>query len=312
MQVAAPSWQPTASLTALRARARLLQQLRQFFAQRDVLEVETPLLCQATVTDRFIQSMMVGGRYLQTSPEYAMKRLLAAGSGSIFQIAKSFRDEESGRIHNPEFTMLEWYRVGYCLSDLMDEISALLVAVLSCPPAQRMSYSAVFLAYCDLDPHTCATSDLVALASESVGRTDLDRDTALQAIFSMTIEPQLGHDRPMMIYDFPASQAALARVRPGVPACAERVEVFVQGLEMGNGFYELSDSAEQRQRFRSDQLYREAHQLPCPDMDERLLAALAHGLPDCAGMAIGVDRLLLCLLKESSLSSVISFDWTSA
>ena len=315
------TWQPTASQEMLHVRARLLNRIRQFFAERHVLEVETPLISHAAVTDKHLQSFQTDYHfanpaqkqtlYLQTSPEFAMKRLLAAGSGAIYQLCKAFRNQgESGRTHNPEFTMLEWYRPGFNHHDLMDEMESLLKAILDCPNAQRFSYAELFQHYLQIDPHQASIEQLKQtahrfnLATENL--TALEKDDWLNLLMTHCIEPQLAK-HPVFIYDFPASQAALARIRPGNPALAERFEVYVQGLELANGFHELSSASEQRQRFKNDLIQREKAGYPLVPIDERLLAALEQGLPDCAGVALGVDRLIMLASGKSTINEVLTF-----
>jgi lysyl-tRNA synthetase class 2 len=302
----------------LEARARLLERCRHFFAERGVLEVETPILSQATVTDVHLASLetRIAGRappyYLQTSPEYAMKRLLAAGSGDIFQICKVFRDDESGRHHNPEFTMLEWYRIGFDHRELMDEVEALLGTLLGArlaAPAERISYREAFLRVLGLDPYTAPTASLAGLARERLGAEGLgaDRDLLLDLLMGALVGPALGQDRISFVHDYPASQAALARCLPGEPPVAARFEAYAFGLELCNGFHELGDAAEQRRRFEADRAQRRARHLPLPPVDERLLAALEAGLPDCAGVALGLDRVLMLATGAPALSAVLSF-----
>lgn len=317
------SWQSTACNENLQMRAQILAKIRMFFAKRQVLEVETPLLCHATVTDVHLQSFSTsyypGGNaaidtlYLQTSPEYAMKRLLAGGSGPIFQICKAFRNEgESGRYHNPEFTMLEWYRPGFTHHDLMVETDELLQTILQTPKADQLSYAEVFKRYADIDPHT-ATAESLKKHTAKLGITELtdfvsdDRDSWLQLLMVHFIEPKIGQERPMMIYDFPVTQAALARIRHDHPTVAERFEVYFNGMELANGFHELTDVNEQEQRFRRDLKKREHLNYPVVPMDQLFLAALQHGLPACAGIALGIDRLMMLAMKANSLDDVISF-----
>ena len=303
--------QSSASLPTLRQRAQLLDDIRSFFKKKNVLEVDTALLCQHTVTDRYIDSFTVNNRYLQTSPEYAMKRLLAAGSGSIFQICKAFRHDESGRLHNPEFTLLEWYRVGFNHHDLMDEMDELLSLILKTDTADRSTYQDLFEKYGQLDPLHC---DLETLKKriENTNTDTLDRDTCLQLLFSQKIEPQLGLDKPTFVYDFPASQAALAKISENNPLVAERFEVFIHGMEIANGFHELTDADEQLARFKEDQNNREKAGEIVPEIDMRFIDALKSGLPDCAGVALGIDRLMLCLTHNNDIKDVIAFDWDSA
>ncbi len=312
-------WRPSASLETLRRRAELLARLRGFFAARGVLEVETPLLQAATVTDLHLHSLSVPldvplasrRMYLQTSPEYAMKRLLAAGSGAIYQICKAFRDGEAGSSHNPEFTMLEWYRPGFDHHALMDEIDELLAEVLGASAAERSTYGEVFERHLGIDPHRVSLDHLERAAAERgielAGAGPADRDGWLQLLMSCVIEPRLGRGRPSFVFDFPASQAALARLRLGDLPVAERFEVYVEGVELANGFHELADAGEQRRRFEADLAQRRDSGLDDVPIDERLLAALEAGLPDCAGVAFGVDRLLMLVTGAEDLRDVVSF-----
>ena len=314
------SWQPAASLSQLRRRAAVLATIRQFFAERQVLEVETPVLSAASITDLqlgFLETRWrepgtgAAGRrlFLHTSPEFPMKRLLCAGYGDIYQICKVFRDDESGRYHNPEFTMLEWYRLGFDHHQLMAEVDALLQQVLGCAAGERLSYGAAFQQSLAIDPHTVSDAELTQLCRTRAHYTgsELDRDAMLQLLFSVCIEPQLGQQRPCFVFDFPASQAALARIRAETPAVASRFEVYVNGIELANGFHELADAAEQRRRFTADNTARVARGLPTGVIDEALLQALAAGLPDCAGVALGVDRLVMLALGAAHIDEVISF-----
>jgi lysyl-tRNA synthetase class 2 len=309
-------WQPTATFETLRVRAGTLASIRSFFAERGVLEVDTPALSAAAVTDLHLHSVVcrldaVGrsARYLQTSPEYAMKRLLAAGSGPIYQICKVFRDGERGRRHNPEFTMLEWYRPGWDHHRLMDEVDELLQTVLGVEAGERVSYADAFRRHAAVDPHATSDAELrsrVAALGVS-GVAELDRDDLLNLLLSHTVEARLGVGRPTFLFDYPASQAALARIRPGDPPLAERFEVFIDGIELANGFHELADPGEQRRRFEADLGERRRRGLPEVAVDERLLAALAAGLPDCAGVALGVDRLVMLRIGTRDIADVIAF-----
>ena len=305
------TWQPTADFETLKLRAALLDRIRAFFKARQVLAVETPLLAHFTVTDRYIESFSIGDAYLQTSPEYAMKRLLAAGSGPIFQISKAFRREESGHQHNPEFSLLEWYRPGFTHHDLMDEMDALLMEIANYQKAERFTYRSLFQKYCHIDPFTC-DNDTIQQKLVSIATGTFDRDTGLQLLFSEKIEPKLGLNAPTFVYDFPASQAALAKIRQENPPVAERFEVFIQGKEIANGFHELTNAKEQQQRFKADQIHRKTHQKMMPDMDSRLIAALKAGLPHCSGVALGIDRLLMCIANKKTIAEVVSFDWDHA
>ena len=313
----AEDWRPTAPLGNLRRRAELLARVRAFFAARSVLEVETPLLGAAAVTDLHLASLSTRLRageertlWLQTSPELHMKRLLAAGSGPTWQLCKAFRDGEAGRRHNPEFTMLEWYRPGWDHHRLMDEVEALLGELLGTGPAERLTYRQAFVRHAGVDPFASGTGELAAAAARlgvAVGGEPPDRDTWLQLLLSAAVEPHLGRGRPTFVHDFPAAEAALARVRPGDPPVAERFEAFVEGVELANGYHELADAEEQERRFRHDLAERGSRGLPQPPCDERLLAALRHGLPDCAGVALGFDRVVMLALGATSLAEVVAF-----
>lgn len=302
-----------------------------------MLEVDTPILARHGSTDPHLECLEtrvrgpgLGARgerfFLQTSPEFAMKRLLCAGAGPIYRLGPVFRDGEIGRRHNPEFTMLEWYRPGLDHHGLMDEVEALVRHVLERPPVsapsatapglpaaafERLTWTGAFARHFALDPHTASASELAACAAAyGIGRADeldLDRDGWLDLLLTHRIEPSLGDRRPVFLYDFPASQAALARVRPGSPPVAERFELYVRGVELANGYHELGDAAEQRARFERDNAARRAAGLPEMAPDERLLAALGHGLPPCAGVALGVDRLVMLVAGAASLAEVMAF-----
>lgn len=308
------AWRPAARFEALRARAQLLRRIRQFFDEREVLEVETPVISIAGTVDRHIDSLEVpGAGWLQTSPEFPMKRLLAAGSGPIWQLARVFRAGERGRLHNPEFTMLEWYRPGWDHHRLMDELIELLSACGGPDGAQRLDYAGAFAAADLPDPHRASVTELAAAAAaalpsvpDSLGREADDRGAWLDLLFDGVVVPALG-ESPVLIHDFPAEQAALARVRPGEPPLAERFELIWQGLELANGFHELTDAAEQRRRFDTDRAWRLAQGRETPPVDGQMLAALEHGLPDCAGVAVGIDRLLMCLTGAQHIDEVLAF-----
>ncbi|MEO1087601.1 MAG: EF-P lysine aminoacylase EpmA, partial [Acidobacteriota bacterium] len=241
--------------------------------------------------------------------------LLAAGSGAIYQICKAVRADERGRRHNPEFTMLEWYRPGFDHLELMDEVDALLQAVLGTPEAERVTYGDAFQIHAGVDPHrdpAAALRDAARATSFDVDAfaDEDDRDFWLHVLGSQLVEPRLGDGRPTLLYDYPASQAALAQIRPGTgdsPAVAERFELYVDGVELANGFHELRDADEQRRRFENDLTERRRRGLPEGPLDERLLAALAHGLPPCAGVALGVDRLVMLAAGSDAIDDVIAF-----
>ena len=314
-------WRPTASLDRLRLRADILRRIRTFFEERGVLEVETPLLGAATVTDLHLRSFSTlfhGDRqrrlYLQTSPEFAMKRLLAAGSGPIFQICKAFRDGEAGGRHNPEFTMLEWYRPGFDLDDLMDEVDQLLREVLGSERAQRLSYGEAVQALAGFDPHG-ATAEELRRRAEALGLgpveglADDDRAGWRDLLVSLAVEPRLGLRRPTFVSGYPEDQAALARLRreAGGVRVADRFEAYVRGVELANGYRELTDGREQKERLQRDLRERRRRGLPQVPLDHRLIAALDEGLPDCAGVSVGVDRLVLLAAGAERLSEVLAF-----
>lgn len=297
--------------------------LRAFFAARGVLEVETPILSIAGTVDPNIESFgTADGRWLQTSPEFAMKRLLAAGSGPIFQIAHVFRIDESGRHHNPEFSMLEWYRPGWDHHALMDELAELLSTLSGRTKKKvpRVSYRDAFLAHAGIDPFASTTIELAGRCRAAgldlvppAGSTEvMARDFYLDLLMSAQVGPSLGRQGSEFLFDFPASQAALARVRPDTPPVAERFELFWNGIELANGFHELSDPDEQRRRFKADWQRRRAAGRPAPAIDEHLLDALRSGLPNCAGVAVGLDRLLMELLGLDDVRDTLAFDWERA
>ncbi|BCO31338.1 elongation factor P--(R)-beta-lysine ligase [Thiohalobacter sp. COW1] len=317
-------WQPAADLDVLRLRAKLLTRIRDFFAERDVLEVETPLLSHAGLPTPQLESFAVHPvsrpeavpAYLHTSPEFPMKRLLAAGSGSIYQICRVFRADERGRRHNPEFTLLEWYRVGFDAAALMDELELLLQRLFGqLPPVQRLSYREAFLQYAGIDGLDDAIAPLQrVLAEHAVPVPEAmpadDPDPWRDLLLTQVIEPRL--PSAVFLYDYPASQAALARVRPGPPPVAERFELYLDGVEIANGFHELSDAVEQRRRFEAGNAARISQGLAPVPLDEHLLAALDQGLPDCAGVAVGLDRLLMRAAGVDEIDAVLAFPWGRA
>jgi len=317
-------WRPTASIENIRLRAALLAKTRAFFAARDVLEVETPLLSAATVSDPHLQSFTTRYNgpglpantplYLQTSPEVAMKRLLAAGSGSIYQLCKAFRDGESGAYHNPEFTMLEWYRVDFDHFILMDEVEAYVQNLLDLKGAfERASYRAIFQRHLDLDPHLAPLEVLwrCAVDAEIAHEYEIDalsRDGWLDLLMTHLIEPYLGLEQPLFVYDYPASQAALAQIRieDGI-ALAERFELYVTGMELANGYHELRDAGELLSRNEIDRVIRLANGQDLPACQRSLQAALEAGLPASAGVALGFDRLVMLHATVDVIDEVITF-----
>lgn len=300
-----------------------------------MLEVDTPVLSHAASTDLQLHSFTThyagpdaadgAPLFLHTSPEFPMKRLLAAGSGPIYQIGKVFRNGECGRWHNPEFTLLEWYRPGFDHHALMDEVELLVTGLLDSglkPAAsERVSYGALFLRHAGIDPHTAGAADLREYArargvGDVPGLTLDERDAWLDLLLTHSVIPRMEPQRLYFVYDYPASQAALARIRPPSPgqacALAERFELFINGIELANGFHELGDSAEQRRRFERDNARRQAQGLPTMPLDEPLLAALAHGMPPCAGVALGVDRLLMLATGAGAISETLAFPFARA
>jgi lysyl-tRNA synthetase class 2 len=319
-------WQPIADWQHLRLRAQMLNQIRQFFAERDVLEVETPLLCSATGTDpqldffssKFNYPPQNPTLYLQTSPEFAMKRLLAAGSGSIYQICKAFRNGESGRSHNPEFTILEWYRVGYDLPQLMTEVAELLQQVLPEKLAViEISYQQIFQQITDLDAlaFNFEAYQTYALTQGLVDAAHLcgdDHALWLDFLFSHCVQTALTPATIWLIHSYPAIQSSLARLNSQDPRIAERFEVLINGMELGNGFYELADAEEQSARFDQEIVYRQQHGLATVAKDQLLIDALAAGLPDCSGIAIGIDRLLMIASGSKTIDQVLAFPLQNA
>lgn len=300
----------------MHSRAKLYEQIRAFFKTRAVLEVETSLLCKHTVTDIHIESIPAQLRfgnqtetqYLQTSPEYAMKKLLADGSGPIFQICKAFRNGDRGRQHNPEFTMLEWYRPGFNHHDLMTEMDDLFQLLLNCRPAEKISYRNLFLQYLDFDPLNATEIECKTIIQHkniSIDYSDFTKDDCLQILLSECIEPKIGQEKPIFIFDYPASQAALANIRQETPPIGERFEAYFKGFELANGFHELTNADEQLSRFQHDQEARKARGLSVPSIDMNFIAALKKGLPACSGVAVGLDRLLMIIKNTNDISTVI-------
>ena len=313
-------WRATATSATLRCRAALLAAARRFFAARKVLEVDTPLVINAPVTDVHIHSAQVtftdepGGAtrhfFLHTSPEYAMKRLLAGGLGDIYQICHVVRGLERGRLHNAEFTLIEWYRLGWTLEALMEEVDALVRTLLGAHAAarisQRVSYREVFLEQLGLDPFSASQRELAAAARTAgfTGSTQ-NRDELLELLMSVRIGPQLGRGALTFVHGYPASQAALARLDPADRRAAQRFELYCEGIELANGFHELADAHEQRARFEQDIAERRRLGLPAAALDERLLGALAAGLPDCCGVALGFDRLVMLATVSGRIDEVL-------
>ncbi|MEX0820428.1 MAG: EF-P lysine aminoacylase EpmA [Pirellulaceae bacterium] len=317
-------YRPVANWQNLRLRADLLRRLREFFARHAFLEVETPLLSADTVIDRHLDPLSVtlfddprspeiGRRmWLQTSPEFAMKRLLAAGAERIYQVTRAFRGGECGQYHNPEFTMVEWYRVGDSMATGMTLLGELACELLGVGRVSRVSYGEAFQRHVGIDPHAATPKELAAAAkSHGVAVPNNmphdDRDEWLNLLLAAIVEPKLGFGAPEILYDYPASQAALAQVRREEPPVAERFELYVQGLELANGYHELLDAETLRERNRRANRRRAADGKYLLPEESRLLAAMEHGLPDCVGVALGFDRLVMLAAGASSLGEVMAF-----
>jgi lysyl-tRNA synthetase class 2 len=319
-------WKPTATHKAMHLRARLNALIRKFFAERGVLEVETPMLSSAGNTDVNIESFAVdfrgptaagpAKRWLRTSPEFALKRLLAAGVGNCYELGRVFRNGEAGRLHNPEFTMLEWYRIGWSHHQLMDECAELVRDAMRLAgrsvSVRESSYRQLYHDSLGLDPLTASEAELRApLAVFDINAEGLTRDDWLDLLMTHMIQPTIPGNRVLMVYDYPKSQAALARVRQGDVPVAERFEVYLGPIELANGYRELNDAEEQRERFERDLSRRRKLGAALPPVDERLLAALP-ALPDCSGVALGVDRLLLAMLGSERLPEALAIPFDRA
>jgi len=315
-------WAPTAAIDLLRARAAMLARIRAYFAAQGVLEVQTPVLSAAAVSDPQIESIEAaparGPRlFLQTSPEYPMKRLLAAGLGDSYQVCPVFRDGESGRLHNPEFTMIEWYRLDFGAAEMQHDVDRVLRVACAdiriFPPSRSVSYRAALRDACGIDCVVSSVAEMRAAAAQrglEPARADSwGRDDWLNLLMGAVVGPTLGHDAPVFLEDYPPSQAALARLKRAEDGTqvAERFELYVGGLELANGFRELGDAVEQRRRFEQDQNMRRARGLSVRPIDERLLAALKHGLPDSAGVALGFDRLVMAAHRLPAVEAAMAF-----
>ena len=320
-------WQPTATVEALRLRAAFNRLAREFFHARGVLEVETPVLSLAGNTEPNIASFSLEfsgrtdgasrTRWLRTSPEFALKRLLAAGIGDCYELGRVFRDGEAGGRHNPEFTLLEWYRIGWDHLRLLDETVALVRAALALvgreASLQVTTFRDLYRDRLGLDPLLDDVGILRnALGDVAIDPDGLTRDDWLDLLMTHRLQPTFEHDVLLAVHDWPASQAALARIRPDDPPVAERFELYLGALELANGYRELVDAAEQRARFVGDGRVRAARGLPAVPLDAALVAALGHGLPACAGVALGVDRLLMALLGTDRIADVLAFDFGRA
>ncbi len=305
-------WRPAAGLDAIVVRAELLARVRKFFALRGVMEVETPLISVAGNSDPGIRQFSLHEQplWLRTSPEYAMKRMLAAGSGDIYELGRVFRAGESGRHHNREFTILEWYRIDWTYHQLMNEVEEL---VRHCFPGRmfrqsRVSYRDLLIAYTGIDPMTAADERIAnCISSKGIKLQNLERQEMLDLLISLVVQPGLPENTITFVFDFPVQQAVLAKIRADDPPVAERFELFLGSLELANGYQELTDGAEQRQRFEYELQARDN----CGDnrapLDQEFLEALDAGIPECAGVARGVDRLLMAMLGVNSLEDVLAF-----
>ncbi|RIY32333.1 hypothetical protein CJP74_04875 [Psittacicella melopsittaci] len=306
-------WQSKMTRHDLKVRHKIIQKIRQFFDNKGLIEVETPILAQAAVTDVHLDSFKteyMGKEYfLNTSPEFAMKRLLAGGSGPIYQICKCFRYEPTSKKHNPEFTMLEWYQPNYTLQRLLDEVEELFHVFFNFEMLERYTYEFIFKKYLGFSPLTANHKELAEHAKNfGLYHADkYDKDTILEFLFSTCIEPFLGQNNPVAIYNYPASQAALAQITAEDPRTAQRAEVFYKGIELANGFYELTNWEQQKQRFHADLYQRSTNNQEAIAVDKKLLAALKHGMPECSGIALGLDRFIMLAMQEASIAEVISF-----
>lgn len=311
------NWQPGASLATLKKRADLLATIRIFFAERNILEVDTPLLSGASATDLHLVSLSTNiscisnskPYYLQTSPEFAMKRLLADGVGPIFQICKAFRGDFPTSYHNPEFTILEWYRPGFTMTRLMDEVGDLIDATVGSLDIPRISYCEVFKGKLGLNPHDCSLEELAEVAHSKIeiNTGDLSFSDYLDLAMATLIEPDL--PEYCFLFDYPKSQASLAKIEKDVEGneIAKRFELYCRGMEIANGYLELTDPVEQRNRLEADNRSRLDMGLPEVPIDENLIAALNTGIPKSSGVALGIDRLLMVLTNLKEIDKALAF-----
>jgi lysyl-tRNA synthetase class 2 len=312
------TWKPSSGVAVARQRAAMLERARSFFRSRGVLEVDTPALSRYTASDPNIESLRVAGPreatlYLQTSPESFMKRLLADGYPDIYAICRVFRDGESGRLHQPEFTMVEWYRHGFGLRAMIDETVAFIAGVLQQPElkdAATLEFETAFRRFAGVEPLTASLDELADAAAADAGlRESLgdDRDAWLDLLLSTRVAPNFADRQLTVLRHFPASQAALARICPADDRLADRFEVFHGAIELANGFVELRRPDEQRRRMHADLSSRHASARRPVPLDEPLLAALESGLPDCAGVAVGFERLLMLATGAADIRDILTF-----
>ena len=311
------NWQPGASLATLRQRAKLLSTVRKFFSDRDILEIETPLLSSATATDVHLTSLttklsnLIESKtyFLQTSPEFAMKRLLANDVGPIFQICKAFRGDSPTPLHNPEFSILEWYRPGFTMEKLMDEVADLIDATIGVNKITRLSYLEVFKGKLGVNPHVCSLEELAELANSriDINSCDLNFSEYLDLVMTTLIEPEL--PEYCFIFDYPKSQAALSDVESDADGnvIAKRFELYCRGMEIANGYLELTDPVEQRRRLETDNVNRSVKGLPQLPIDKNLIAALDAGMPNTSGVALGLDRLLMVIDEINDIDKALAF-----
>ncbi len=324
------SWQPSMSWKNAQRRSEVIAQIRTFFLSKNVVEVETPLLASSTVTDVHLDAFATQYQYsphshcdqssvlyAQTSPEFAMKRLLASGYGCCYQICKAFRHEQHGRFHNPEFTMLEWYRLGFDHLKLIEEVAELLQLTLGCSQVERITYQELFIRELNIDPLLTNKEQLMTIISDHNKLSDWLQieecvDTLLQFVMAELIEPKIGKDVPCFVYNFPASQASLAKISYSDSSVAERFECYYKGIELANGFHELTDANQQQSRFQRDNEIRLQLGKPQQEIDQYFISALESGLPSCAGVALGIDRLVMLALSADSIDQVLTFPITNA
>lgn len=314
-------WEPSSSIETLIQKSKIISNIRFFFSERKIMEVDTPILSRSTVTDINLVSFKTNYNnlnsfkklklWLITSPEYHMKRLLAAGSGAIYQICHSFRNGELGRYHNPEFTILEWYQPFYSMKKLIQEIDEFFQIILKCNESDKISYQDIFIKFLEIDPLSANFTQLYKVSQklklDHLIGLEKDRNKLIQLLFALAIEPNLGKEKPLFVYHFPKEQASLAAINIKDSRISERFEVFFKGIELGNGFYELTNCDEQKKRFIEDNKKRLTENLPCQKIDNFFLDSLSHGLPPCSGIALGLDRLIMLILNKKSVDEVISF-----